>query len=61
MNYNGEYKSSSGFYALTFVLVRYLIKHRNGLSMHPNRYCFYTLLYAVTILLYVLELYENLQ
>ena len=34
--------------ALTFGTARYLINIKKGLSLHPNRYCFYTLLYGVS-------------
>jgi len=38
--------SSSGFLALTVQFERYLIKSKNGSSLHLNRYCLYTLFSA---------------
>ncbi len=39
-------RAVADFIAPTFQIARYLIKYNSGSSLHPNRYCFYTLLPA---------------
>lgn len=45
-----KYKSSSGLKCTYFSEKKMLNKCKNDSSSHPNRYCFYTLLYTVFIL-----------
>ena len=45
-----KYKSSSGLKCTYFSENKMLNKCKNDSSSHPNRYCFYTLLYTVFIL-----------
>jgi hypothetical protein len=44
------------YIATTFQKAIYLIKYKSSLSMHPNCYYFYTLLFAVFLVFFDLKL-----